>query len=54
MCDEVWELNSRRFAHLPDFADAEEHGAGNPVTIRSGNVEYKLDWDIYKQVYVID
>ena len=48
------ELNNPEYKHLPDFASVEEHGAGNPVTMRKGNGDAicEMEWDEFKKVYV--
>ena len=50
------ELNSKKYAHLPMFCTAEEHGVGKPVTLRHGDGELitELTWETFKKVYVID
>lgn len=50
------DLNNPAYAHLPDFCTVEEHGTGNPVTLRHGNGKEicQMDWDEFKKVYVID
>lgn len=50
------ELNSKEYAHLPMFCTVEEHGKGNPVTLRQGSGKEicQLTWDEFKKIYVID
>jgi len=50
------DLHNKDYAHLPDFATAEEHGIGKPVTLRTGTGEEvcQLPWGEFKSVYVID
>jgi len=50
------ELCSEAYAHLPTFCTVEEHGIGNPVTLRhgSGKVICNMSWDEFKKVYVMD
>jgi len=50
------ELDNKEYAHLPMFCSVEEHGRGNPVTLRKGNgdVICEMEWDEFKKVYVID
>ena len=50
------ELTNNKYSHLPMFCTAQEHGKGEPVTLRYGNGDEicSLDWDEFKKVYVID
>ena len=50
------DLNSKEYAHLPMFCTVQEHGQGEPVTLRDGNGNEirQLDWNTFKKVYVID
>lgn len=50
------ELKNEKYAHLPMFCTVEEHGTGNPVTLRRGTGEEicQMSWDEFKKVYTID
>ena len=50
------ELSNDEYPHLPMFCTAEEHGTGNPVTLRhgGGKVICEMGWDEFKKVYVMD
>jgi len=50
------DLNKKEYAHLPQFCTVEEHGVGNPVTLKhgSGEVICQMDWKEFKSVYVMD